>query len=216
MYVAIYPQTPSSALTSALLACGYKPVPISDVADAARREPELGWAAGIVEFGDDPGLAIAVARKLREDQAIPLLLVVDRTHTTDLEAVSGFDDFVLTPIDTAELKVRLGRLSIGSSEESADPVLRYRDLELNTATYQATVAGATRDLTFMEYELLRFFVEHPNRVWSREQILSKVWGYDYFGGSRTVDVHVRRLRAKLGEERASWITTVRSVGYRFG
>jgi DNA-binding response OmpR family regulator len=68
----------------------------------------------------------------------------------------------------------------------------------------------------MEYELLRFLVEHPNRVWSREQILSKVWGYDYFGGSRTVDVHVRRLRAKLGEERASWITTVRSVGYRFG
>lgn len=95
-------------------------------------------------------------------------------------------------------------------------MLRYRDLELNTATYQVTLDGNTRDLTFMEYELLRFFVEHPNRVWSREQILAKVWDYDYFGGSRTVDVHVRRLRAKLGEERSSWITTVRSVGYRFG
>ena len=68
----------------------------------------------------------------------------------------------------------------------------------------------------MEYELLRFFVENPARVWSREQILSKVWGYDYFGGSRTVDVHVRRLRAKLGEEHAGLIQTVRSVGYRFG
>jgi DNA-binding response OmpR family regulator len=68
----------------------------------------------------------------------------------------------------------------------------------------------------MEYELLRFLVENPVRVWSREQLLSKVWGYEYYGGARTVDVHIRRLRSKLGEERASWITTVRSVGYRFG
>ena len=216
MYVAIYPQTPSSALTSALLSCGYKPVPVSDVADAERREPEAGWSAAVVELGDDPGLSIAVARKLREDRAIPVLVIVDRTHTSDLEGVSGFDDFLLTPIDTSELRVRLGRLSIASLSDEPDPVLRYRDLELNTATYQVTVGGDTRDLTFMEYELLRFFVEHPNRVWSREQILAKVWDYDYFGGSRTVDVHVRRLRAKLGKERSSWITTVRSVGYRFG
>jgi DNA-binding response OmpR family regulator len=72
------------------------------------------------------------------------------------------------------------------------------------------------DLTYMEYELLRFLVENPVRVWSREQLLSKVWGYEYYGGARTVDVHVRRLRSKLGEERASWIATVRSVGYRWG
>ncbi len=215
MYVAIYPQTPSTALTSALLSCGYKPVPISDVADAERREPEVGWSAAVVELSDDPGLSFAVARKLREDQAIRLLLIVDRTHTSDLEDISGFDDFLLTPIDISELRVRLARLSIASPSDETDPVLRYRDLELNTATYQVTVGGDSRDLTFMEYELLRFFVEHPNRVWSREQILSKVWDYDYFGGSRTVDVHVRRLRAKLGEERSSWIITVRSVGYRF-
>jgi len=216
MYVAIYPQTPSSAVTSAILSCGYQPVPIADVADAERREPEAGWAAAVVELGDDPGLSITVARKLREDRVVPLLLVVDRTHTADLEDETGFDDFLLTPIDTAELRVRLGRLSAAEPSDDQDPVLHFRDLELNTATYQATVGGATRDLTFMEYELLRFFVEHPSRVWSREQILAKVWDYDYFGGSRTVDVHVRRLRAKLGEERASWITTVRSVGYRFG
>ena len=95
-------------------------------------------------------------------------------------------------------------------------MVRFKDLQLNTATYQATVLGKPVDLTYMEYELLRFFVENQGRVWSREQLLSKVWGYDYFGGARTVDVHVRRLRSKLGEERASWITTVRSVGYRFG
>jgi DNA-binding response OmpR family regulator len=101
-------------------------------------------------------------------------------------------------------------------EESSDHVVVFKDLELNTLNYQATLASNPIDLTFMEYELLRFLVENPIRVWSREQLLSKVWGYEYYGGARTVDVHIRRLRSKLGEERASWITTVRSVGYRFG
>jgi len=216
MYVAIFPPTPSSALTTALLAVGYSPVPIADVADAARREPERGWSAAVVELSEDAGLAITVGRKLRDEHGIPVLLVVDRTLTADLTTEDGFDDFVLTPVDQTELAVRLGKLDQIEAVEHADPILTHQDLELNTATYQATIAGRPRDLTFMEYELLRFFVEHPRRVWSREQILSKVWGYDYYGGSRTVDVHVRRLRAKLGEERSNWIATVRSVGYRFG
>lgn len=216
MYLAVYPETPSPAVTSALLGAGFQPVPVADVADAARKQPDQGWSAAVVDLGDFPDLAVNVAAKLRDDLAIPVLLVADRTLTADLEEASGFDDFLLTPIDPAEMKVRLGRLGVREATGSDDPILRFHDLELNTATYQATIAGAPKDLTYMEYELLRFLVEHPNRVWSREQILSKVWGYDYFGGSRTVDVHVRRLRAKLGEERASWITTVRSVGYRFG
>jgi DNA-binding response OmpR family regulator len=101
-------------------------------------------------------------------------------------------------------------------ETPSDHLVMFKDLELNTLNYQATLAGNPIDLTFMEYELLRFLVENPIRVWSREQLLSKVWGYEYYGGARTVDVHIRRLRSKLGEERASWISTVRSVGYRFG
>ena len=216
MYVAIFPPTPSAALTAALLAVGYSPVPIADVADAARREPERGWSAAVVELSEDAGLAITVGRKLRDEHGIPVLLVVDRTLTGDLASEDGFDDFVLTPVDQAELAVRLGKLDRIEAVEHSDPILKHQDLELNTATYQATIDGRPRDLTFMEYELLRFLVEHPQRVWSREQILSKVWGYDYYGGSRTVDVHVRRLRAKLGEERSNWIATVRSVGYRFG
>ena len=216
MFVAVFPPTPSVALTGALITAGYSPVPVADVADAGRREPNQGWSAAVVELAEDAGLAVIVARKLREEYGIPVLLVVDRTLTGDLGDQDGFDDFVLTPIDHHELSVRLGRLNRVQAVEFTDPILHHEDLELNTATYQATVNGKPRDLTFMEYELLRFFVEHPQRVWSREQILSKVWGYDYYGGSRTVDVHVRRLRAKLGEERASWIATVRSVGYRFG
>jgi DNA-binding response OmpR family regulator len=216
MYVAIFPPTPSVALTTALLAVGYSPVPIADVEDAERREPERGWSAAVIELSEDAGLAITVGRKLRDEHGIAVLLVVDRTLTSDLATEDGFDDFVLTPVDQAELAIRLGKLDRIVAVEHADPILKHQDLELNTATYQATIAGHPRDLTFMEYELLRFFVEHPQRVWSREQILSKVWGYDYYGGSRTVDVHVRRLRAKLGEERSNWIATVRSVGYRFG
>lgn len=216
MYVAVYPEVPSASLTGALLSAGYQPVPITDVADAGRKEPSTGWGAAVVELGDDPDLAVAVAGKLREEYDLAVLIVVDRTLTADLDDKLGFDDFLLTPVDQTELRIRLARLGVVEDQVTDDPVLRHADLELNTATYQAYLAGGPVDLTYMEYELLRFFVEHPNRVWSREQILSKVWGYDYFGGSRTVDVHVRRLRAKLGEQRASWITTVRSVGYRFG
>lgn len=216
MYLAIYPESPSPALTGAALGAGFQPVPVSDVADASRKEPSGGWTAALVELGDSPDLAITVAGKLKEELGIAVLVVVDRTLTSDLDDAQGFDDFILTPIDQVELRIRLQRLGAVEAVDVSDPVLRFHDLELNTATYQATIAGAPKDLTYMEYELLRFLVENPNRVWSREQILSKVWGYDYFGGSRTVDVHIRRLRAKLGEERASWITTVRSVGYRFG
>ena len=216
MYLAVYPESPSGSLTGALIGAGYQPVPIADIADAGRKEPANGWGAAVVELGDRPDLAIAVAAKLREEYDLPVLIVVDRTLTADLNDKEGFDDFVLTPVDQVELRIRLSRLGVSEIEATDDPIVRHGDLELNTATYQAYLAGGPVDLTYMEYELLRFLVEHPSRVWSREQILSKVWGYDYFGGSRTVDVHVRRLRAKLGEERASWITTVRSVGYRFG
>lgn len=216
MFVAVYPSSPTQPLTGALLAAGYQPVPIDDLAAVETRVPDGGWTAAVVEVTADLGGALSVAAKISEEHDLPVLLLIDRTMTADIVGETGFTDFVLSPVDRTELKVRLGRLHSSTPVIGDDDVIRFRDLQLNTATYQATVAGDPRDLTFMEYELLRFLVENPGRVWSRDQILSKVWGYDYFGGSRTVDVHVRRLRAKLGEERSSWITTVRSVGYRFG
>jgi DNA-binding response OmpR family regulator len=95
-------------------------------------------------------------------------------------------------------------------------IVEYGDLVLNLETYQAAFGHRPLDLTYMEYELLKFLATHPGKVFTREQLLSRVWGYEYYGGARTVDVHVRRLRAKLGEEHANLIQTVRSVGYRFG
>ena len=145
--------------------------------------------------------------------SLPVLLVIDADHLDLMPSAVGADDFIMIPLVPAELTLRLHRLTRAAG---TDEIHHFKDLELNLLTYQATLGGLPVDLTYMEYELLRFFVEHPHRVWSREQLLSKVWGYEYYGGARTVDVHVRRLRSKLGEQRASWITTVRSVGYRFG
>ena len=101
---------------------------------------------------------------------------------------------------------------VGDSESE---ILEFKDLSINLKTYEAKAGDIFLDLTFMEYELLKFFVVNQENVWSREQLLENVWGYDYFGGARTVDVHVRRLRAKLGDQRNNWIKTVHSVGYKF-
>ena len=99
--------------------------------------------------------------------------------------------------------------------DSASEKIEFSDLIINLKTYEAKIENQLLDLKFMEYELLKFFVENQDNVWSREELLEKVWGYDYFGGARTVDVHVRRLRSKLGEKRSDWIKTVHSVGYKF-
>jgi DNA-binding response OmpR family regulator len=216
MFVAVYPASPTQPLIAALLDAGYQPVPIEAIDNLDDRLPDDGWAAAVVEVTSDLGRSLSLATKITSEYGLPVLLLIDRTMTLDIVGETGFSDFVLSPVDRTELRVRLGRLHSAAPSIADEDLIRFRDLELNTATYQATVGGEPRDLTFMEYELLRFLVENPGRVWSRDQILARVWGYDYFGGSRTVDVHVRRLRAKLGEERSSWITTVRSVGYRFG
>ncbi|NNC80067.1 MAG: response regulator transcription factor [Acidimicrobiales bacterium] len=125
-----------------------------------------------------------------------------------------FDDFCLTPFHPAELEARLDHLLIRSDGD--DAIITYGPLSLNVETYQAMIDRRPLDLTYMEYELLRYLTASPGKVFSREILLSEVWGYDYYGGARTVDVHIRRLRSKLGEEHANLISTVRSVGYRLG
>ncbi len=199
-------------LTEVLGTIGIKPVALVDATDVVDRQPEAGWDALVIDFGADPARGTAIARRVEEALGLPILAVADLA--SDVADVAEVADFLLAPINPDELRIRLQRLT--SPTGTSGETVKFKDLELNLATYQASAAGTPVDLTYMEYELLRFFVTHPTRAWSRAQILSQVWGYDYFGGSRTVDVHVRRLRAKLGEERSSWIATVRSVGYRFG
>ncbi|PJJ61937.1 response regulator transcription factor [Compostimonas suwonensis] len=145
---------------------------------------------------------------------VPLVLVLTEGGLTAVSADWGVNDVILETAGPAEIDARI-RLSIGrQSLEQSSSKIQASGVVIDEASYSAKVHGRPLDLTFKEFELLRFFATHPSRVFTREQLLSEVWGYDYFGGTRTVDVHVRRLRAKLGDLE-SLIGTVRNVGYRF-
>lgn len=146
--------------------------------------------------------------------SVPLILIVTEGGLAAVSADWGVDDVVLDHAGPAEVEARI-RLALGrrTPVESASEI-HTSGVTIDESSYTARVNGAVLNLTFKEFELLRFLAAHPTRVFTREQLLSEVWGYDYFGGTRTVDVHVRRLRAKLGDLE-HLIGTVRNVGYRF-
>ena len=145
---------------------------------------------------------------------VGLVLVLTEGGLTAVSADWGIDDVLLETAGPAEVDARI-RLVIGRmAQDKSSSKIQASGVVIDEASYSAKVHGRPLDLTFKEFELLRFLATHPSRVFTREQLLSEVWGYDYFGGTRTVDVHVRRLRAKLGDLE-SLIGTVRNVGYRF-
>ena len=149
----------------------------------------------------------------------PLILVLTEGGLAVAAADWGMDDVILTTAGPAELEARLrlavGRIAEAQEGEGDSHVISTSGLVVDDATYTAKLENRTLDLTFKEFELVKFLAQHPGRVFTRQQLLQEVWGYDYFGGTRTVDVHVRRLRAKLGAEHETLIGTVRNVGYRF-
>ena len=150
---------------------------------------------------------------------VPLFVIVTEGGLAAVNADWGMDDVLLDSAGPAEVDARLrlclGRLAQRITEEERPHVIRRGDLVIDEDTYTARLGRRALDLTFKEFELLKFLAQHPGRVFTRQQLLQEVWGYDYFGGTRTVDVHVRRLRAKLGPEFEALIGTVRNVGYRF-
>ncbi|KJE76953.1 response regulator transcription factor [Ferrimicrobium acidiphilum] len=173
----------------------------------------------IVDATTDFEQAVTLCRGIRKhrDSGVVLLLLIERHQVKELALREGvIDDFAVSPFDRTELAVRLQHLLARHGQPEEHSRIAIGPLMLDTDTYQATLAGTPMDLTYMEYELLKFLASHPGKVFSRETLLSRVWGYEYYGGARTVDVHIRRLRAKLGEAYDSLIQTVRSVGYKFG
>ncbi|AJM77240.1 winged helix-turn-helix transcriptional regulator [Rathayibacter toxicus] len=146
--------------------------------------------------------------------AVPIILILTEGGLTAVSADWGASDVILHSAGPAEVDARI-RLALGRlAQQQSTSRIQASGVVIDEASYSAKVDGRTLDLTYKEFELLRFLASHPSRVFTREQLLSEVWGYDYFGGTRTVDVHVRRLRAKLGDLDAI-IGTVRNVGYRF-
>jgi DNA-binding response OmpR family regulator len=193
---------------------------------AVRRAPaEAAAATGgppaevmLIDARRDLMHAKGLVRELREAGLdVPILAVVAEGGWAAVTADWGADDVILHTAGPGEVDARLrlaiGRRAIGGPAAAEE--IRSGDLVIDEASYQARLRGRTLDLTFKEFELLKFLAQHPARVFTRSQLLQEVWGYDYFGGTRTVDVHVRRLRAKLGVEYESLIGTVRNVGYRF-
>jgi DNA-binding response OmpR family regulator len=218
--IAVFAPTIQPELARSLDLGGYAWKGVTSLDEATESEPADGWHAAIVEITDDSESAWAFCRSLRQhDAGAKVLLLVGGGHLSSLELRDElFDDFCLSPFHPSELDARLRHLlwASGSTPVARADLVEYGDLVLNLETYQATIAKRPLDLTYMEYELLKFLAQNPGKVFTREILLSRVWGYEYYGGARTVDVHIRRLRAKLGEEYANLIATVRSVGYRFG
>ena len=199
-------------LVADLNAVGYLAMIAPDGASA----DELSPASVVLVAPKDQGAERQLAQALRRSPSFagtPIVWVA-RSETSDLARSDAiFDDFLELPYTRAGLSARLGVARRRFGQAGGD-VLRRGSLVLNLSTFRASVGGEAIELTYMEYQLLRFLSSTPSRVHTRQAILHHVWGYDYYGGVRTVDVHVRRLRVKLGEH-ASMIETVRSVGYRF-
>jgi DNA-binding response OmpR family regulator len=215
----LFPNPAPPELVQTLDLAGWSWLPVGSADEARGKEPDDGWAGAVIVADTDPEGAFAMCRHLRRGDSPlqPLLLLLSGAQLHDLELREDlFDDFCLTPFHPRELEARLRHLFWKTGRGSRPDLVEYGPLVLNLETYQAAIDAHPLDLTYMEYELLKFLASHPGRVFTRETLLSRVWGYDYYGGARTVDVHIRRLRAKLGEEHANLIQTVRSVGYRFG
>ena len=171
----------------------------------------------VVDAEEDMGLANRCRRSLGLYEAlseIPTLLVTAVPRLASLDFTAGFDDFVLSPVVPAELYARLRQLDWKSAAFGSDEVIKNGELVIDVAGYEAKLGGRVLQFTHQEFELLKFLAENRGRVFSREQLLQRVWGYRYGGGTRTVDIHVRRVRAKLGASASSMIVTVRNVGYK--
>jgi DNA-binding response OmpR family regulator len=171
----------------------------------------------LIDATSDVGAAEEAARRLSLAWEIglpPIVVVVDDDVVGRFRLETGADDFVMTSASAGEIAARLSAAVRRAGRGDEATVLRAGDLIVNPENYQVYVRGRPLDLTFKEFELLRFLAQRPGRVCDRDLLLREVWGYDYFGGTRTVDVHVRRLRAKLGPEHEALIETIRNVGYR--
>lgn len=195
---------------------------------------QRGFACSIIADGDEvtqrvaeqaPDLVLLamdnyarireLSREIKQVRAQPVIVLAGRKVLDTLDGHLAIDDFVIQPGDIKELELRIKRLLQKSAIAESGDVIRYGDLIIDMAKYEVSVGNRLVMLTFREYELLKFLASNRGRVFTREALLNKVWGYDYYGGDRTVDVHIRRLRSKLEDATHTFIDTVRNIGYRF-
>ena len=146
---------------------------------------------------------------------LPTMLVVDSGALPQYDPAINVDDFILAPLNPAELLARVGQMVFRRNGRGTDQVVRVGELTIDLQSYEVTMAGRRISLTYKEFQLLTLLASNPGRVYSREALLNQVWGYDYLGGTRTVDVHIRRLRSKVEDPDHLFVETIWNVGYRF-
>lgn len=209
---------PAQSLGALLAESGYEPVRVAGGGIGAELEGGAAPEVAVVVAGPETlaaaDAALAEARGDERLGTVPLLLVLTPEALPAAGPAPLADELLRTPVSEAELRLRIARAVHRLGGEGDGEQLLVGALALDFATHRARVGERTVELTHVEYELLRFLATHPRRVFSRELLLDRVWGYEFAGSTRTVDVHVRRVRAKLGPA-AGMIQTVRSVGYRF-
>jgi DNA-binding response OmpR family regulator len=152
---------------------------------------------------------------LKKGRNLPVIALISSATAANLDNRQDIDDFVIRPYDDAELLLRINRLLNKVQNTDSSELIKCNGLTIDLVTCEVTVDGKKADLTFKEYELLKLMARNRGRVFTREALLDKIWGYDYYGGDRTVDVHMRRLRSKIEDASHTYIETVRNIGYRF-
>ncbi len=204
----------AAELGSGLTQSGFVSSTASDgsgvVETVAQKSPDLV----LVDLNDCLRLH-ELSRIIKEELELPVIALVNNEMLDKINGHWDMDDFAIKPCEVRELVLRVKRILRKISGMESDGLIRCGDLVINPAKYEVSVGNRLAMLTFKEYELLKFLVSNRGRVFTREVLLNRVWGYDYYGGDRTVDVHVRRLRSKIENPLHTFIETVRNIGYRF-
>lgn len=189
------------------------------LAEFTKRTPDV-----VIIVAGDEGVEVGdLARSIKQQNQLPVIALLTRKLLASLTGGpapgrswdTDIDDFVIEPWESPELIARIKRIIRLTKHIASVDILKHGDLMIDLADWQVTLGGQPVSLTYKEYELLRFLASNPGKVFSREALLDRVWGYDFFGGDRTVDVHIRRLRSKIEDATHNFIETVRNIGYRF-
>ena len=203
-------------LNSGLTQTGFDCLVASDTNNMLHQITGQSFDLALVDVGDSPGSAQAgsVWAQLREiKRQLPVIAIVSKEVLDAAEL--DVDDFMVKPGNLSELAVRIRRVFNRSNNADGEELIRCGDLLIDLAKCEVSIGGKLLALTFKEYELLRFLATNKGRVFSRDALLNEVWGYDYYGGDRTVDVHIRRLRSKIEDSTHTFVETVRNMGYKF-
>jgi len=179
----------------------------------SERDLDLVFIA--IDGKPDSSEMINLAQGIKQESHLPVIALLSKEALHRLDSGLIFDDFVVEPWDATEIVLRAKRILKKTESTAKQELIECGDLTIDLAKYEVYVNNMPIELTFKEYELLRFLASNRGRVFTREVLLNEVWGYDYYGGDRTVDVHIRRLRSKIEDSAHTFVETVRNIGYKF-